>query len=59
MCPADDSHRTIEFKNYFTITPTILTRLKLKDYLKLHSNIKLVIDLRGMNISKLYDIDTL
>ena len=34
MCPADDSHRTIEFKKYFTITPTILTRLRLKDYLK-------------------------
>tara|TARA_Y100000590_G_C15639110_1_gene984231 strand:- start:1112 stop:1525 length:414 start_codon:yes stop_codon:yes gene_type:complete len=40
MCPADDSHRTIEFKKYFTITPTILTRLKLKDYLNSKKNEK-------------------
>ena len=33
MCPSDDSHRTIEFKKYFVITPTILLRLKIKDYL--------------------------
>lgn len=33
MCPADDSHRTIEFKSYFIITPVILMRLKLKDYM--------------------------
>ena len=33
MCPADDSHRTIEFKKYFIITPVILMRLKLEDYL--------------------------
>lgn len=38
MCPADDSHRTIEFKKYFIITPTILTRLKNKDYLKSKEN---------------------
>ena len=33
MCPADDSHRTIEFEKYFIITPTILMRLKFEDYL--------------------------
>jgi UDP-N-acetylglucosamine 4,6-dehydratase/5-epimerase len=33
MCPSDDSHRTIEFKKYFVITPTILLRHKMKDYL--------------------------
>ena len=33
MCPSDDSHRTIEFKKYFVITPTILMRMKLEDYI--------------------------
>ena len=33
MCPKDDSHRTIEFKNHFVITPTILMKLRLKDYI--------------------------
>lgn len=33
MCPSDDSHRTIEFKKYFIITPTILMRMKLEDYI--------------------------
>ena len=33
MCPSDDSHRTIEFKKYFVITPTVLLRNELKDYL--------------------------
>ena len=32
MCPSDDSHRTIEFKKYFVITPTILLRMTLNDY---------------------------
>jgi UDP-N-acetylglucosamine 4,6-dehydratase/5-epimerase len=33
MCPSDDSHRTIEFKKYFIITPTILMRMKFEDYI--------------------------
>tara|TARA_Y100000591_G_C21847510_1_gene709539 strand:+ start:1513 stop:2523 length:1011 start_codon:yes stop_codon:yes gene_type:complete len=40
MCPADDSHRTIEFKKYFIITPTILTRLNVDSYLKSKENEK-------------------
>ena len=40
MCPADDSHRTIEFKNYFIITPTVLTRLDKNNYLKSKENEK-------------------
>jgi UDP-N-acetylglucosamine 4,6-dehydratase len=33
MCPSDDSHRTIEFKKYFIITPTIFMRMKFEDYI--------------------------
>lgn len=38
MCPADDSHRTIEFDKYFIITPTTLMRLKFEDYLHSKNN---------------------
>ena len=40
MCPADDSHRTIEFKNYFIITPTVLTSINKNNYLKSKENEK-------------------
>lgn len=38
MCPADDSHRTIEFDKYFIITPTTLMRLKFEDFLHSKNN---------------------
>ena len=34
MCPADDSHLTIGFKNYFVITPSVPYNLKSEDYLE-------------------------
>ena len=34
MCPADDSHLTIEFKDYFIIAPSIIFFLKNQDFTK-------------------------
>ena len=34
MCPADDSHLTIEFKDYFVIEPSIVFFLRNQDFTK-------------------------